>query len=65
MDSRHTRHTSQSQYAPLPPTRHPVVLDMTFEEVERLYGDLNRITVALQKAVGTGQIDLPTINIDD
>jgi hypothetical protein len=42
-----------------------VVLDMTFEEVERLYGDLNRITVALQKAVGTGQNDLPTINIDD
>jgi hypothetical protein len=42
-----------------------VVLDMTFEEVVRLSGDLNRVLVTLQKAVGTGQIDFPTIQIDD
>ena len=65
MNSRQTSHTRQSQYTPPPPTRHPVVLDMTFEEVMRLSGDLNRLLVTLQKAVGTGQIDLPTIKIED
>jgi hypothetical protein len=65
MDSRQTIHTRQSQYAPPPPTRHPVVLNMTFEEVVRLSGDLHRLTAALQRAVGNGQIDLPTIQIDD
>ena len=65
MDSRQTSHTRQSQYAPPPPTRHPVVLDMTFEEVVRLSGDLNRVLITLQKTVGAGQTDLPTIQLDD
>ena len=65
MDSRHTRHTSQSQYASPLPTIPRAVFDMTFEEGMRLSGDLNRLLVTLQKAVGTGQIDLPTIKIDD
>jgi hypothetical protein len=65
MDSRHTRHTSQSQYASPLPTIPRAVFDMTFEEVVRLFGDLHRLAAALQRAVGDGQIDLPTIQIDD
>jgi hypothetical protein len=38
---------------------------LMFEEVVRLFGDLHRLTAALQKAVGSGQIDLPTIQMDD
>lgn len=65
MDSRQTSHTRQSQYTPPPPSVPRAVFDMTFDELVRLFGDLNRLLAVLQKAAGTGKNDLPTIRIDD
>ena len=41
------------------------VFDLTLGELIQLFGDLNRLFAALQKAAGTPQNDLPTIRIDD
>jgi hypothetical protein len=43
----------------------PAVFEMTFEEIVQLFGDLNRLSTALQKVLETGQDHLPTIELDD
>ncbi len=65
MNSRQTSHTRQSHYTPPPPTMPRAVFDLTLGELVQLFGDLNRLFAALQKAAGTPQNDLPTIRIDD
>jgi len=65
MNSRQTSHTRQSQYAPLPPAMPRAIFNMTFDELVQLFGNLNQVLTALQKAAETAQNDLPTIRIDD
>ena len=65
MKSPQTTQTQQSQYTPVVPAIPPAGFEMTFEEIVQLFGDLNRLSTALQKVLETGQDHLPTIELDD
>ena len=65
MNSRQSSHTRQSHHDLQTPIASRVLFEMTAEDLLRLFGDLNQVVAALQKAIGTGQSDLPTIDMDD
>jgi hypothetical protein len=64
MNPQQTTQTQQSHHTPpvLGPQYAP--LEMTPQEIVHVFGELNRLLSTLQNALGVGQNELPTIDIE-